>query len=105
MSPSKLELRIAMMSYAQPQSSNRRLMALAAVGVFHVLLVYALVNGLARKIVEVVRPPLETKNQRGGPAPAAGAAAGAASAAQAHDAPAAVYSSPRSAGAGAGAAA
>jgi protein TonB len=34
---------------------------LVAVGVFHVLLVYALVNGLARKIVEVVRPPLETK--------------------------------------------
>jgi protein TonB len=49
------------MSYAQPQSSNRRLMALVAVGVFHVLLVYALVNGLARKIVEVVRAPLETK--------------------------------------------
>ena len=49
------------MSYAQPQSSNRRLMALVAVGIFHVLLVYALVNGLARKIVEVVRAPLETK--------------------------------------------
>ena len=49
------------MSYAQPQSSNRRLAALVAVGIFHVLLVYALVNGLARKIVEVVRPPLETK--------------------------------------------
>lgn len=49
------------MSYAQPSSSGRRLTALAAVGVFHVLLVYALIHGLARKIVEVVRPPLETK--------------------------------------------
>jgi protein TonB len=49
------------MSYAQPRSSGRRLTALAAVGVFHVLLVYALVHGLARKIVEVVRAPLETK--------------------------------------------
>src|SRR6267142_5662696 len=49
------------MSYAQPKSSSRRLMALVAVGVFHVLLVYALIHGLARKIVEVVRAPLETK--------------------------------------------
>src|SRR6266850_750961 len=49
------------MSYAQPQSSSRRLTALVAVGIFHVLLVYALVHGLARKIVEVVRAPLETK--------------------------------------------
>jgi protein TonB len=32
-----------------------------AVVAFHVVLVYALVHGLARKIVEVVRPPLETK--------------------------------------------
>src|SRR5256885_4487152 len=30
-------------------------------GIFHVLLIYALVHGLARKIVEVVRAPLETK--------------------------------------------
>jgi protein TonB len=49
------------MSYAQPQSSSRRLTALVAVGIFHVLLIYALVHGLARKIVEVVRAPLETK--------------------------------------------
>jgi protein TonB len=49
------------MSYAQPKSSTRRLTALVAVGVFHVFLVYALIHGLARKIVEVVRPPLETK--------------------------------------------
>jgi len=49
------------MSYAQPQSSSRRLIAMAAVGIFHVLLIYALIHGLARKIVEVVRAPLETK--------------------------------------------
>jgi periplasmic protein TonB len=49
------------MSYAQPKSSSRRLTALVAVGVLHVLLIYALFHGLARKIVEVVRPPLETK--------------------------------------------
>ena len=49
------------MSYAQPGSSGRRFTALAAVGVFHVVLIYGLMHGLARTIVEVVRPPLETK--------------------------------------------
>jgi len=49
------------MSYAHPKSSSRPLIALAAVGVFHVVLIYALVHGLARMIVEVVRAPLETK--------------------------------------------
>jgi len=49
-------------SYAQPQGdSNKRLTGLAAVVVFHAVLGYALVNGLARKIVEVVTQPLETK--------------------------------------------
>src|SRR5437667_9011033 len=49
------------MSYAQPQSSSRRLIAMVAVGIFLVLLIYTLIHGLARKIVEVVRAPLETK--------------------------------------------
>ncbi len=50
------------MSYAQPQgNSNRRLTGLTVVVVFHALMGYALVNGLARKIVEVVTQPLETK--------------------------------------------
>ena len=50
------------MSYAEPRNSGRRAtMALVAVGIFHVLLAYALVQGLARKIIEVVRPPVETK--------------------------------------------
>jgi len=49
------------MSYAQPADSGRRATGLVVVVLFHALLVYALVNGLARKIVEVVRQPLETK--------------------------------------------
>src|SRR6267378_3601554 len=49
------------MSYAHPKSSSRPVIALVAVGIFHVVLIYALVHGLARKIVEVVRAPLETK--------------------------------------------
>ena len=50
------------MSYAQPQgNANSRLTGLAVVVVFHAVMGYALVNGLARKIVEVVTQPLETK--------------------------------------------
>ena len=49
------------MSYAHPKSSPRPVIALVAVGIFHVVLIYALIHGLARKIVEVVRAPLETK--------------------------------------------
>lgn len=49
------------MSYAKPHDSSRRLTGFAIVIVLHVLLIYALVNGLARKIVEVVQAPLETK--------------------------------------------
>lgn len=49
------------MSYTEPKDSGRRLTGMVAVLVFHVVLGYALVHGLARKIVEVVRSPLETK--------------------------------------------
>src|SRR5438046_1351257 len=49
------------MSYAVQSDSSRRLTGLVALVAFHVVLVYALVHGLARKIVEVVRAPLETK--------------------------------------------
>ena len=50
------------MSYVQPQgNANRRMTGLAIVVAFHVVLGYALVNGLARKIVQVVTQPLETK--------------------------------------------
>jgi protein TonB len=49
------------MSYAEPHDSSRRLTGFGVVIVLHALLGYALVNGLARKIVEVVQAPLETK--------------------------------------------
>lgn len=50
------------MSYVQPHgNSNKRLTGLVAVVVFHMAMGYALVNGLARKIVEVVTQPLDTK--------------------------------------------
>lgn len=50
------------MSYAQPQeNSSRQLIGFMIVMLFHAVVGYALVNGLARKIVEVVRAPLETK--------------------------------------------
>jgi len=50
------------LSYIQPnENSNSRLAGLIGVVVFHVVMGYALVNGLARKIVEVVAHPLETK--------------------------------------------
>lgn len=49
------------MSYTQAKDSGRRLTGLVVVVAFHVVLIYALVHGLARKIVEVIRPPLETK--------------------------------------------
>ena len=49
------------MSYAQPRSSGRRLAGVIVTIVLHIALVYALIHGLARKIVEIVAPPLETK--------------------------------------------
>lgn len=49
------------MSYAHPTSSSRRLTGLGVTVALHIVLVYALIHGLARQIVEAVRPPLETK--------------------------------------------
>jgi len=49
------------MSYAVQRDSSRRLAGLAVVVTLHAALIYALVYGLARKIVEVVHQPLETK--------------------------------------------
>lgn len=50
------------MSYAQPHDgATKRMTGLVVVVVFHAVMGYALVNGLARKIVEVVTQPLETK--------------------------------------------
>src|SRR3954464_2552466 len=49
------------MSYAQPRSSGRRTAGIIFTIVLHIVLIYALMHGLARKIVEIVAPPLETK--------------------------------------------
>lgn len=49
------------MSYAHPRSSSRRLTGLVITVALHIVLIYALIHGLARKIVEIVVPPLETK--------------------------------------------
>src|ERR671930_696517 len=49
------------MSYAHPHASGRRFTGLIVTVALHIALIYALIHGLARKIVEVVAPPLETK--------------------------------------------
>jgi protein TonB len=48
-------------SYAHPRSSSRRLTGVVITVALHIALIYALIHGLARKIVEIVTPPLETK--------------------------------------------
>ncbi len=45
----------------QRQPASRRLIGLAAVVVLHLFIFYALVSGLARDMVEVVKKPLEAK--------------------------------------------
>jgi protein TonB len=49
------------MSYPESKPVGPRLAGLVFVGLLHVALIYALMQGLARKIVEVVRNPLEVK--------------------------------------------
>lgn len=49
------------LNYSSGQSSSRRLTGLLVVVGLHVVIAYALVTGLARKIVEVIKPPVETK--------------------------------------------
>jgi len=49
------------MSYAHPRSQSRRLTGVVVTVALHIVLIYALIHGLARKIVEIVTPPLETK--------------------------------------------
>ena len=50
------------MNFAQQQADpRRRLIGFGSVLLFHVLLVYALISGLAKKVVDVVRAPIETK--------------------------------------------
>jgi protein TonB len=50
------------MNYAQHQADPRRhLIGITVVVLFHLLVVYALVTGLAKKVIDVVRAPIETK--------------------------------------------
>ena len=50
------------MNFSERQADPRRhLIGLSVVILFHALLVYALVTGLAKKVVDVVRAPIETK--------------------------------------------
>ena len=48
-----------MAAYVQ-QNSSRRMAVLVGIILFHILLLYGLVSGLARKVVEVVAAPLVT---------------------------------------------
>lgn len=50
------------MNFSERQADPRRHLAgMTLVIVFHALLIYALVTGLAKKVVDVVRAPIETK--------------------------------------------
>jgi periplasmic protein TonB len=50
------------MNFSQRQADPRRhLVGLTVVILFHIFVVYALVTGLAKKVVDVVRAPIETK--------------------------------------------
>ncbi|GAA5184980.1 energy transducer TonB [Niveibacterium umoris] len=49
------------MSYAQPAAAGRRTVGFVVVVALHLLLGWALASGLARKVVEVIKNPLETK--------------------------------------------
>jgi protein TonB len=50
------------MNYAQQQADPRRhVIGVTVVVLFHLLVVYALVTGLAKKVIDVVRAPIETK--------------------------------------------
>jgi protein TonB len=45
----------------QESSPSRRLTGIAIVALLHVVIIYALINGLGRQVVEVLRGPVETK--------------------------------------------
>lgn len=48
------------MSYAQQQRDpSRHLLGISFVVVFHIVLIYALVNGLGRKVIDVIKAPLQ----------------------------------------------
>lgn len=49
------------MDYSQPQQGSRRLLGFGIVVLLHVVIAWALAAGLARKVVEVVKGPIEVK--------------------------------------------
>jgi len=49
------------MNYAQPKPPARQVTGIAFVIALHVAIVYALVTGLATKVVEVIRQPIEAR--------------------------------------------
>jgi len=50
------------MDYAQQQRDpTKHLVGLAIVALLHVLIIYALVTGLAHKVIDVIKKPIETK--------------------------------------------
>ena len=50
------------MDFSQTQRDpTRKFVGISAVLVFHIIIVYALITGLARKVVEVVKGPIEVK--------------------------------------------
>ena len=50
------------MDFSQTQRDpTRKMVGIGAVVVFHIIIVYALISGLARKVVEVVKGPIEVK--------------------------------------------
>jgi len=46
-------------TYLDAQPNGRRTLALLVAAVLHVILIYALVTGLGRKVIEVIRTPVE----------------------------------------------
>jgi protein TonB len=49
------------MDFSQQQQSSRRMVGFGIVVLLHILIAWALVSGLARKVVEVVKGPIEVK--------------------------------------------
>ena len=49
------------MNYAERDNPTKHLPSIGAVVLLHIVIGYALVTGLARKVVEVMKAPLETK--------------------------------------------
>ena len=50
------------MNFAERQADPRRhIVGMTVVVLFHALVVYALITGLAKRVVEVIRAPIETK--------------------------------------------